>query len=112
MTLDELIEEFVWQTSPSTRPKVYSERDLIIEREQVLWKKGCQPIGMAYSGQYLLVKDYVRFFVADRCIPADDGEFQYLEPTPGAEKAFRIWQCEHISDQMARDLKLASILPI
>jgi len=109
MTLDELIEEFVWQTSPSTRPRVYSERDLIIEREQVLYKKGCQPIGMP---KYVLVKDYVRFFVADKCIPADDGEFQYLEPTPDGEKAFRIWQCEHISDQMARDLKLASILPI
>ena len=109
MKLDELIDVFVRQTSPSTRPKAYSENALIIEREQILWKKGCQPIGMA---QYILVKDYVRFFVADRCIPADDGEFQYLEPTPDGEKAFRIWQCEHISDQMARDLKLASILPI
>lgn len=106
MKLEDLIEEFVWQTKPSTRPKAYSERDLIIEREQILWKKGCQPIGMA---QYVLVKDYVRFFVADRCIPADDGEFQYLEPTPDGEKAFRIWQCEHISDQMARDMKIQGL---
>lgn len=107
-----LIDEFVKQTNPSTRPKVYSEKDLIIEREQVFWKKGCQPIGMEHSGKYLLVKDFVRFYISEHPIPADGGEFQYLEATPQGDSPFRIWHCEHIANEMARDLKLASILSI
>ena len=105
-----LIDEFVKQTSPSTRPKVYSESDLIIERERVFWKPA-SPLGLT-TGQYVLIKDYIRFYLAERPIPADGGEFQYLEATPQGEKPFRIWHCEHISNEIARDLKLTSILPI
>lgn len=107
--IEKLIDEFVKQTNPSTRPKVYSESDLIIERERVFWKKGCVPIGMAYSGQYLLVKDFVRFYISDHTIWADNDEFQYLEATPQGEKPFRIWLCEHITDQVARDMKIQGL---
>lgn len=107
-----LIDEFVRQTSPSTRPKVYSESDLIIERERVFYNRTRSTLGLTDWGQYVLIKDYVRFYLAERPIPADGGEFQYLEATPQGEKPFRIWHCEHISNEIARDLKLTSILPI
>lgn len=107
-----LIDEFVKQTNPSTRPKVYSEGDMIVERERVFYNKTRGPLGLTERGQYILVKDFVRFYISEHPIPADGGEFQYLEATPQGEKPFRIWHCEHIANEMARDLKLASILSI
>ena len=102
--IETLIDEFVKQTNPSTRPKAYSEGDMIAEREMVFYNRQME--------KHILVKDFVRFYISEHPIPADGGEFQYLEATPQGEKPFRIWHCEHIAKEMARDLKLASILSI